>query len=143
MKRQVKVKLKVDETFSKLFPIAKRALDKAYSPYSKVKVASAVMMSDGKVYVGCNVENASYGATMCGERTAIFKAVSEGRKKIKALLVVTNQKDIWPPCGLCRQVIAEFAGPNVPIYSANLEKEYKKMKFSELLPFAFGPAYLK
>lgn len=133
---------KEDKTYAKLYLAAKKALERAYSPYSRVKVAAAVLTSQGKVYTGCNIENASYGATLCAERVAIFKAVSEGHKKFKALLVVTNKKDIWPPCGMCRQVMAEFVGPSTPIYTTNLDKEFEKTKFGDLLPKAFGPKYL-
>ena len=131
-----------DKVFARLWVSAQRTLKNAYSPYSDVKVACALITESGKIFTGCNVENASYGATMCAERTAIFKAVSEGHKKFKALLVLTNQKEIWPPCGLCRQVMVEFCRPSMPVYSANLRKEFKKMELSELLPFAFGPAQL-
>jgi cytidine deaminase len=131
-----------DKTFLKLFNSARRALENAYSPYSKVKVGAALLMSDGKVYSGCNVENASYGATICAERAAVLKAVSDGRRKIKAVLVVTNQKEIWPPCGMCRQVLAEFSGASTVVYSSTLKKEFRKMKFSDVFPSAFGPGHL-
>ncbi len=133
---------KADEIFLKLFSVARRALENAYSPYSRVKVAAAVQMSDGKIFSGCNVENASYGATVCAERIAIFKAISEGRKKIKSILVVTNKKDIWPPCGMCRQVMAEFATKSTVVYTANLDKDYERTKFADIFPKAFGPNFL-
>ena len=126
-----------DEIFLKLFEAAKKYLDHAHSPYSRVKVASAVLMSDGDIFGGCNVENASFGGTICAERVAITKAVSEGHKKIEAILVVTNQKNIWPPCGLCRQVISEFASKNLVVYACDLNKKSLKMKFSELFPSSF------
>ncbi len=129
--------------FDKLFRIAKKYLDRAHSPYSRVKVASAVLMSNGKVYGGCNIENASYGGTICAERVAITKAVSEGSKKIKAILVVTNQPDIWPPCGMCRQVISEFAASSTQVICCNLKKEFFQKKFSEIFPGAFNAKILK
>ncbi|OFZ12530.1 MAG: cytidine deaminase [Bdellovibrionales bacterium RBG_16_40_8] len=132
----------LDKTYRKLFLIAKNTLDKAYSPYSHIKVASAVLMSNGRVYSGCNIENASYGATICAERVAIFKAISEGAKKIKAILVLTNRNEIWPPCGICRQVMAEFASPITVVYATNLNKEFLKYRFSELLPGAFDKTFL-
>ena len=139
--------MKPDKTFQKLFNTAKKYLDRAHSPYSKVKVASTILMADGRVFGGCNVENASYGGTICAERVAITKAVSEAQKpsgkKIKAVLVVTNQKQIWPPCGLCRQVISEFSNSTTTIYCTDLNKNFKKMKFAELFPGAFDSRYLK
>lgn len=130
-------------TFNKLFRTAKKYLERAHSPYSKVKVASAVLMNNGKIYGGCNIENASYGGTICAERVAITKAISEGAKKIKAILVVTNQNEIWPPCGLCRQVISEFAHSTTQVYCCDLEKNVHQQKFSELFPGAFDGRFLK
>jgi len=132
-----------DKNFQKLFNSARRAIEKAYAPYSKAKVGAALLTSDGKVYSGCNVENASYGATICAERTAILKAVSEGRKKIKAILVVTNQKEIWPPCGMCLQVMAEFCPGSCPVYLTDLKKNARKVRFGELMPAAFTKSQLK
>jgi cytidine deaminase len=134
---------KNDETFVKLFKSAQKVIARAYSPYSKVKVASSVLMSDGKIYSGCNIENASYGGTICAERVAITKAISEGSKKIKSILVTTNQKEIWPPCGMCRQVIAEFASANTSVYCSTLDGNYTKSKFSEIFPSSFTGAFLK
>lgn len=131
-----------DKIFDKLFRSAKLQLDRAYSPYSKVKVASALMTTKGKIFTGCNVENVSYGATNCAERTAIFKAVSEGHKKFRAILIVTNQEMVWPPCGICRQVMAEFFGSNCIVYYTNLKKDAVKKRFSELLPGTFSPKFL-
>ncbi len=128
--------------FHKLFSAAKSYLPRAYSPYSKVKVASAVLMDNGKIYGGCNIENASYGGTICAERVAITKGISEGAKKIKSVLVVTNQKSIWPPCGLCRQVIAEFADSQTTIYCADLKKNFTQSQFRDLFPGAFDKSFL-
>lgn len=111
--------------------------EKAYSPYSKFKVGAAVIGEDGKVYGGCNIENASYGGTNCAERTAIFKAVSEGNKKMKALAIVGDLNNYTLPCGICRQVISEFADKNLEIYCAKNENDYKKFTIEELLPEAF------
>lgn len=133
---------KTDSQFLKLFIFAKKYLPHAYSPYSKVKVAAAILMDNGKIYGGCNIENASYGGTICAERVAITKAISEGAKKIKSVLVVTNQKTIWPPCGLCRQVIAEFAGPQTTIYCADLKKNFTQTQFRDLFPGAFDKSFL-
>jgi cytidine deaminase len=133
---------KSDSQFPKLFYLAKKYLPRAHSPYSRVKVAAAVLMDNGKIYGGCNIENASYGGTICAERVAITKAISEGAKKIKSVLVVTNQKAIWPPCGLCRQVIAEFSDAQTTIYCADLKKNFTKSLFRDLFPGAFDKSYL-
>ncbi|MCB0350903.1 MAG: cytidine deaminase [Bdellovibrionales bacterium] len=125
-----------------LFTIAKKYLNRAHSPYSKVKVACATLMNDGKIYGGCNIENASYGGTICAERVAITKAVSEGAKSIKAILVLTNQKEIWPPCGICRQVMAEFAKSKTLVFTTNLKGQMITYNFSDLLPGAYTPDYL-
>jgi cytidine deaminase len=99
-----------------LYDLAENKLDVAYSPYSKIKVAAAVMDERGNVYTGCNVENASYGLTICAERVAITKAVSEGATKIVALGVATNLDGGLAPCGACRQVISEFASEDCQIF---------------------------
>lgn len=135
---KIKSKNAAPQLFNKLFLKAKNTLANAYSPYSNVKVACSVLMNDGKIYTGCNVENSSYGATICAERVAVTKAISHGAKKIKAVLVVTNQKQIWPPCGVCRQVISEFATPATVVFSADLNKNFNKNNFSELLPGSFS-----
>lgn len=126
-----------------LFKAALKVRQNSYSPYSKYQVASAILTTDGQIYSGINVENASYGATMCAERSAIFTAVSQGHKKIKEVLVLTDESEPWPPCGLCRQVIAEFASDNTLIHLANLKGVKSTLKFSELFPQAFTPTHLK
>ena len=131
-----------DPTFTRLFRAARVAMAKAYAPYSRVKVGAALMTSDGHIYTGCNVENASYGATICAERTAIVKAASDGHRKIIAILVVTNQREVWPPCGMCRQMLAEFAGPQTVVYFTNLKKRMKVAHFSALMPGAFTKDFL-
>ena len=113
----------------------------AYSPYSKVHVGSAVLMSDGHIYSGCNVENASYGGTVCAERVAIFKAVSENKRSIQKVYVYTTEG--WPPCGLCRQVISEFASADTEIIMGNAAGGETIMKFSDLMPLSFTPDHLK
>ena len=109
----------------------------AYAPYSNFKVGAAVLAEDGKVYTGCNIENASYGATNCAERTAIFKAVSEGNRAIKAIAIVGVENDYTYPCGVCRQVIAEFASKDAEIILGKGEGEYIVKTLDELLPGAF------
>lgn len=115
----------------------------AYAPYSGKHIGAAVLMDNGKIYNGCNVENASYGGTICAERTAIFKAISDGAKKIKEVMVVSSEKDPWPPCGFCRQVISEFASPETKIHLSNPQGASRTLKFIDLFPEAFGPAHLQ
>jgi cytidine deaminase len=127
----------------KLLRAARQAMTLAYSPYSKVKVGAAVLMSDGWIYSGCNVENASYGGTICAERTAVVKAISSGRsRKIAAVLVVTNQRTIWPPCGICRQFLSEFCSPSTPVFCLNSRAAAKVSTFGEILPAAFNKTHL-
>jgi cytidine deaminase len=108
-------------------------------------VGAAVRTADGKTYSGCNVENSSYGGTVCAERTAIWKAVSENgaATRIAEILVVTDATPAWPPCGMCLQVMSEFAGPDMPVQLANLKGETQTRKFREFLPQAFTPDHLK
>jgi cytidine deaminase len=109
----------------------------AYVPYSKFQVGAAIITSNDQVYLGCNIENASYGLTNCAERTAIFKAVSEGETEIKAIAVVADTEGPVSPCGACRQVIAEFATDDTKIYLANLNGDVKETTISEILPGYF------
>lgn len=121
--------------------LAQEASENAYSPYSKAKVGSAILMSDGSTYSGCNIENASYGGTICAERVAILKAVSEKKMQIQKVYVYT--KEGWPPCGMCRQVMSEFAGPSMEVIIGDVAGSEKVMKFSELMPLSFTPEHLK
>lgn len=114
------------------------ARNKAYVPYSKFQVGAAIITSNDNLYLGCNIENASYGLTNCAERTAIFKAVSEGDKEIKAIAVVGDTEGPISPCGACRQVIAEFATENTKIYLSNLNGDVKETTISEILPGYFS-----
>ena len=120
----------------KLMDCAIKARENAYSPYSHFAVGAALLCEDGTLYEGCNIENASYGLTNCAERTAIFKAVSEGHIKFKALAVVADTEGPCAPCGACRQVISEFDIPQIIL--ANLKGNYKVVSLDELLPFRFG-----
>jgi cytidine deaminase len=114
------------------------ARSKAYVPYSKFQVGAAIITSNDTLYLGCNIENASYGLTNCAERTAIFKAVSEGETEIKAIAVVGDTEGPISPCGACRQVIAEFATEDTQIYLANLNGDVKETTISEILPGYFS-----
>ena len=123
--------------YKQLISLAAGAKENAYVPYSRFRVGAAALMDSGKVYTGVNVENASYGATNCAERTAIFKAVSEGDKKLKAIAIASDAEDFVYPCGICRQVISEFGDENMEIICSNINEEYKVHKLKELLPNAF------
>ncbi len=122
-----------------LFKRAGEAREKSYSPYSHYKVGAALLTSSGQIYTGCNIENASYGPSVCAERTAIFKAVSEGERNFTAIAIVTS--DGGMPCGVCRQVIREFA-PNLTVIVGNMEGKYQVFTLADLLPHSFGPENL-
>ncbi|MCY6371812.1 cytidine deaminase [Clostridium ganghwense] len=111
--------------------------EKAYAPYSNFKVGAAVLMDDNKIYGGCNIENASYGATNCAERTAIFNAVSKGNRKLKAIALVGDVSTHTYPCGICRQVISEFSDKDTDIILVKNENDYLIKKLDEILPGAF------
>lgn len=124
--------------------LIKKALEAkqmAYAPYSNFNVGAAILTEDGKIYTGCNIEISSYSPTICAERTAIFKAVSEGNKKIKNLAIVGDGEFTYP-CGVCRQVIREF-GKDATVIIAKSEDEYEEYTLEELLPHSFGPKDLK
>jgi cytidine deaminase len=127
----------------KLIASAKQAAARAYAPYSRFRVGAAVLTSTGRIYSGCNVENASYGLTNCAERTAIFNAVAAGEKKLRldCVVVYTPTKSATAPCGACRQVIYEF-GPQARVISVCDGKERIDVSIGALLPGAFGPADL-
>jgi len=120
-----------------LVKLAIEAREKAYVPYSKFKVGAAIEMEDGSVFTGCNIENASYGATNCAERTAIFKAVSEGHTIMKKIAIVGDMLAFTAPCGICRQVIAEFAAKDIEIVLIKNQDEYIVKTLEEILPGAF------
>ncbi|MBC8039439.1 MAG: cytidine deaminase [Opitutaceae bacterium] len=126
---------------SRLERLARRAAKTSYSPYSKFAVGAAVLADSGKVYTGCNVENASYGLCNCAERTAIFSAVAGGERKIKCVVVYTPTTSATPPCGACRQVINEF-GPQARVVSICDSDERIETSLDALLPAAFGPGNL-
>jgi len=121
-----------------LIDLAIKAREKAYVPYSKFPVGAALLMADGEVITGCNIENAAYPLCNCAERTAIFKAVSEGKTEIKQLAVVADTDGPVSPCGACRQVMAEFFKPDTPVILSNLKHDVKVMTVAELIPFSFS-----
>ncbi len=131
-----------DINWAALQSAAEQAAAQAYAPYSQFPVGVAVLAASGKIYTGCNVENASYGGTVCAERNAIAAAVVAGERKFSALLVYTPQAMLTPPCGICRQVIAEFFTPDAPVASCNHLQQQQQWTLGELLPAAFTPTYL-
>ncbi len=127
------------DQWHKLFQQAIKAREYSYSPYSQYKVGAALLTASGNVYKGCNIENATYTPSICAERTAIFKAVSEGDTDFVAIAVVTLNGGT--PCGVCRQVIREFA-PNLTVIFGSINGDYKVLTLSDLLPHSFGPEHL-
>ncbi|CAX42497.1 cytidine aminohydrolase, putative [Candida dubliniensis CD36] len=127
-----------DTEFSKLKENVIKAKSTAYCPYSKFRVGCALLTESGEFISGANVENASYGAGVCAERTAIVKAVTEGHTKFKAIAVAGNTKDPITPCGICRQFIREFA-PEIPVFMFNEGNGFIKVYLQDLLPLSFGP----
>ncbi|QPI67113.1 cytidine deaminase [Exiguobacterium sp. PBE] len=127
------------ERVQELVHKAIEARKRAYTPYSKFKVGAVVIDTSGNEITGCNVENASYGLSMCAERTAIFKAVSEGSDAIETVVVVGDTEGPISPCGACRQVISEFAGEDFTLILANLNGDTKVMTKEEMLPYGFSP----
>jgi cytidine deaminase len=121
--------------------IARAALarENAYAPYSNYLVGAALLTRSGQVYLGANVENAVYSLTVCAERTAVFKAISEGEREFEAIAVVTSNGG--SPCGACRQVLREFA-PDLSVYIADADGNYRQTSVAELLPDSFGPEFL-
>ena len=126
--------------YEDLIAKAMEARKKAFAPYSGFAVGAALLAKSGRVYTGCNVENASYGLSICAERTAVFKAVSEGERDFEAIAVVT-EKGVTP-CGACRQVLMEF-GEDIQVIVANRAGEYRVFTLQELLPEAFTPKHLE
>ena len=120
-----------------LIELATQAMKNSYSPYSNFRVGAALVGKSGKIYTGCNIENSSYSATVCAERTAFFKAISEGQKDFTAIAVIGSDDKICMPCGVCGQVISEFCGADFKIICANKTGEYKEYTLGELLPFSF------
>ena len=129
------------ESKEKLVESAREVRERAFAPYSNFKVGSAVVSRSGKIFTGCNVESASYGLTVCAERVAIWKAVSEGETELDAIAVVADTKKLTPPCGVCRQIIWEFCG-DVPVTLANLHGEFETVQMKDLLPRAFDTKFL-
>ncbi|MCU6761136.1 Cytidine deaminase [uncultured Roseburia sp.] len=124
--------------FGQLVQMAQMVKEKAYAPYSGFRVGAALLGKSGMIYTGCNIENAAYPVTNCAERTALFKAVSEGEQEFLALAVVSDSADYVSPCGVCRQALAEFCGTDFQILMCRSNGDYKIMTLGELLPESFG-----
>jgi len=131
-----------DENFEALIAAATKAREGSVSPFSQFMVGAALETESGKVYTGCNIESASFGLTVCAERVAIWKALSEGERNFKALAIVADTESLTPPCGTCRQIIWEFC-KNSTIILANQRGQTETMQVGELLPRAFDARFLK
>lgn len=128
-----------------LLALAAKARENSYAPYSGFRVGAALLAASSKVYLGCNIENAAYTPTNCAERTAFFKAISEGEREFVSIAVVGGKNGISEPaypCGVCRQVMAEFCSLDMPVIIAKSPADYITMTLGELLPLSFGPANL-
>ena len=124
-----------------LIAAARQARENAYAPYSNFRVGAAVRAKSGRVYTGCNVENATYGLTVCAERVAIFKAMSEGERGFDAIAVVADTEMLTPPCGACRQIIWEFCG-DIEVILGNLKGRVEAHRMAELFPRPFDSSFL-
>jgi cytidine deaminase len=127
--------------YDALIATAKHSREHAQAKFSNFKVGAALRAVSGKIYGGCNVENATYGLTICAERVAIFKAISEGERKFDAIAVVTDTAMLTPPCGACRQIIWEFCG-DVPVVMANVKGKVETVRMSQLFPKPFDSSNL-
>lgn len=123
-----------------LLDAARDGMRLSYSPYSKIRVGAAVLTKGGEIVTGCNIENAAFDATICAERVAIFKAISQGQPHITAIAVVSSSGHAFPPCGACRQVMYELA-KDANVIMENKDGEPRVMQLMELLPMPFGPEY--
>ena len=127
--------------YDTLIAAATKARENAHAKFSNFKVGAALHTSGAKIYTGCNVENATYGLTVCAERVAIFKAISEGERRFDSIAVVTDTDTLTPPCGACRQLIWEFCG-DVPVVLANLKRKVEVLRMSQLFPKPFDSSNL-
>lgn len=122
-----------------MLDLAYEAMARAYTPYSHFQVGACLKGESGKYYLGCNIENASYTPTNCAERTAVFKAVSEGERSFESIVIVCSGKNPASPCGVCRQVMREFCKDDMPVVFADGERNFIESTLGELLPHSFGP----
>ncbi|MGB2740439.1 MAG: cytidine deaminase [Cognaticolwellia sp.] len=128
-----------DNEISALVEAAKDGFTKAYAPYSNFHVGAAALTANGNIVKGCNVENASYGLTVCAERNCLAQGVISGEQEFSAIVIYTNQEKLTPPCGACRQVIVEFLAPEALVMAVNHNNDKKQWTVNELLPDAFTP----
>jgi len=128
--------------YAELLQIAHKAKKNSYSPYSKFRVGAVLVTDEGNMYTGVNVENSSYGLTNCAERTAVFKAVTEGEKKFRTIVLVSDAEDFISPCGACRQVLMEVCGKDLEVVMSNNQNEIRILKLEELLPLSFNKEHL-
>jgi len=126
---------------NKLVEAALAARDNAYAPFSKFKVGAAIEDETGRIFTGCNIENATYGLTICAERVAVFKAISEGARKFKRIAVAADTEVLTPPCGACRQILWEFCG-DVELALVNLQDKTETFRLKELFPRPFDASFL-
>jgi len=124
-----------------LVQAALTARQNAVAPYSRFRVGAALETDSGEIFTGCNVENATYGLTVCAERVAIWKALSEGRRKFTRIVVAADTDSLTPPCGACRQIIWEYCG-DLPVVLVNLQNQRERFQMKELFPKAFDASYL-
>lgn len=129
--------------YEKLVKLALKAKEKAYAPYSGFRVGAVIVSEDDNIYSGCNIENSSYSHTICAERVAIFKAYSEGKRRFKAIAIVSDSNEFITPCGACRQVLMELAGGELEVILTNSKGDKKIYKLYELLPEPFNEKALK
>jgi cytidine deaminase len=130
------------EQCQQLLAAARQVRERAYAPYSKFLVGAALLTREGQIITGINIENASYGLTICAERVAAFKAISEGHRAFALLAVVVDTETLTPPCGACRQVLWELAG-DIPVVLGNLSATTTSFRMKELLPFPFDARFLE
>ena len=130
-----------DSSFDRLIAAARVARDHAHAPYSNFRVGAAVRAQSGRIFTGCNVENATFGLTLCAERVAIFKAISEGERGFDAVAVVADTDALTPPCGACRQILWEFCG-DAEVVLANLNEKIERYRMLELFPKPFDGKFL-
>jgi cytidine deaminase len=128
-------------TIEQLILAARAVRERAYAPFSKFKVGVAIEDEGGAIYTGCNVENATYGLTMCAERVAVFKAISEGASKLVRVVVVADTEKLTPPCGACRQILWEFCG-DAELILANLTGASERLRMSQVFPRPFDSSFL-
>jgi len=136
--KEIKIEI-LDEVLDEVIAAAKAAYHLAYAPYSNFHVGAAALTRNGNIIKGCNVENASYGLTVCAERNCISNSVINGEQEFEVIVVYTEQDKLTPPCGACRQVIAEFFEQSAPVLSVNHKNERKIWTVEQLLPSAFTP----